>query len=184
MHIRYGVDIFSQVPTLDAVEEMEAIPLNVESVWQILSDVKIGALVAWTVVIIAIFTTITRCIKNVYSFVSKYKEMKEMNERQSKMLDDHEKNFKEIKDSLTKINKSLDEQKTINLKYTRHVLVDGCCAAIVTGNIQNEQLASLEEIYEEYRTVFNGNAYVGGLMERVRALPIILNKDDEGGTPT
>ena len=102
-----------------------------------------------------------------------------MNERQSKMLDDHEKNFKEIKDSLEKISKSLDEQKTINLKYTRHILVDGCCAAIVTGNIQNEQLASLEEIYEEYRTVFNGNAYVSGLMERVRALPIILNKDDK-----
>lgn len=160
------------------------IPLNVESVWQILADVKIGALIAWTVVIIAIFTTITRGIKNVYAFISKYKEMKEMNERQSKMLDDHEKSFKEIKDCLTKINKSLDEQKTINLKYTRHVLVDGCCAAIVAGNIQNEQLASLEEIYEEYRTVFNGNAYVGGLMERVRALPIILNKDDEGGTPT
>ena len=154
--------------------------MNVESVWQILADVRIGALIAWTVVIIAIFTTITRCIKNVYSFVSKYKEMKEMNERQSKMLDDHEKNFKEIKESLEKIDRSLAEQKTINLKYTRHILVDGCCAAIVAGNIQNEQLASLEEIYEEYCTVFNGNAYVGGLMKRVRALPIVLGKDEDG----
>lgn len=158
--------------------------MNVESVWQIISDVKIGALFAWAVVIIAIFTTVTRGIKNIYAFISKYKEMKDMNERQTKMLDEHEKNFKEIKDSLTKISKSLDEQKTINLKYTRHILVDGCCAAIVTGNIQNEQLASLEEIYEEYRTVFNGNAYVSGLMERVRALPIILNKDEGEGTQT
>lgn len=106
--------------------------------------------------------------------------MKEMNERQSKMLDDHEKNFKEIKESLEKIDRSLAEQKTINLKYTRHILVDGCCAAIVAGNIQNEQLASLEEIYEEYCTVFNGNAYVGGLMKRVRALPIVLGKDEDG----
>ena len=158
--------------------------MNVESVWQMLADIKIGALIAWTIVIIAIFTTVTRGVKSVYAYISKYKEMKEMNERQSKMLDEHEKNFKEIKDSLAKISKSLDEQKTINLKYTRHILVDGCCAAIVAGNIQNEQLASLEEIYEEYRTVFNGNAYVSGLMDRVRVLPIILSKDEEGGTQT
>lgn len=158
--------------------------MNVESVWQMLADIKIGALIAWTVVIIVIFTTVTRGVKSVYAFISKYKEMKEMNERQTKVLDEHEKNFVEIKESLAKISKSLDEQKTINLKYTRHILVDGCCAAIVAGNIQNEQLASLEEIYEEYRTVFNGNAYVSGLMERVRALPIILNKDEEGGTQT
>ena len=159
--------------------------MNIESVWQMLADIKIGALIAWTIVIVAIFTTVTRGVKSVYAFITKYKEMKEMNERQSKMLNEHEMNFKEIKDSLAKISKSLDEQKTINLKYTRHILVDGCCAAIVAGNIQNEQLASLEEIYEEYRTVFNGNAYVSGLMERVRALPIILNKDEEeGGTQT
>ena len=158
--------------------------MEVTSIWQMLSDIKIGTLIAWTIVIIAIFTSVIRGIKNAYAFISKYKEMKEMNEHQSKMLDEHEKNFKEIKDVLTKISKSLDEQKNINLKYTRHILVDGCCAAIVAGNIQNEQLASLEEIYEEYRTVFNGNAYVSGLMERVRALPIILNKDEEGGTQT
>jgi hypothetical protein len=146
-----------------------------------LSDIKIGALFAWTVVIIAIFTTVTRGIKSIYAFISRYKEMKEMNEHQSKMLDEHEKTFKEIKESLAKISKSLDEQKTINLKYTRHILVDGCCAAIIAGNIQNEQLSSLEEIYEEYCTVFNGNAYVSGLMKRVRALPIVLNKDEDGG---
>lgn len=155
--------------------------MEVTSIWQMLSDIKIGALFAWAVVIIAIFTTVTRGIKNIYAFISKYKEMKEINERQAKMLDEHEKNFKEIKDSLAKISKSLDEQKTINLKYTRHILVDGCCAAIVAGNIQNEQLASLEEIYEEYRTVFNGNAYVSGLMDRARALPIVLSKDEDGG---
>ena len=155
--------------------------MEVTSIWQMLSDIKIGTLIAWTIVIIAIFTTVTRGIKNVYAFISKYKEMKEMNEKQSKTLDEHEKNFAEIKDSLAKISKSLDEQKTINLKYTRHVLVDGCCTAIIAGNIQNEQLASLEEIYDEYRTVFNGNAYVGGLMERVRALPIVLSKDEDGG---
>ena len=155
--------------------------MEVTSIWQMLSDIKIGTLIAWTIVIIAIFTTATRVIKNAYAFISKYKEMKEMNDRQSKTLDEHEKCFKEIKESLERIDKSLAEQKTINLKYTRHILVDGCCAAIIAGNIQNEQLASLEEIYDEYRTVFNGNAYVGGLMERVRTLPIILNKDEDGG---
>ncbi len=155
--------------------------MEVTSIWQMLSDIKIGTLIAWTMVIIAIFTTVARVIKNAYASISKYKEMKEMNEHQSKTLDEHEKYFKEIKESLEKIDKSLAEQKTINLKYTRHILVDGCCAAIVAGNIQNEQLASLEEIYEEYRTVFNGNAYVGGLMERVRALPIVLSKDEDGG---
>ena len=65
-----------------------------------LSDIKIGTLIAWTMVIIAIFTTVTRVIKNAYASISKYKEMKEMNEHQSKTLDEHEKYFKEIKDYL------------------------------------------------------------------------------------
>lgn len=151
--------------------------METASVWQILANIKIGTLFAWGIVLVAVIASIIRGVKNVYSFVTKYNEMKEMNERQSKMLAEHEKTFEDINENLKKISKSLDEQKEINLKYTRHIIVDACHDAITAKGIQIEKLASLEEMYDEYVTVFNGNSYVSNLVKRVRNLPIIEMND-------
>lgn len=155
--------------------------MDAMSVWKVLADIKIGSLFAWTIVLIAIITTTIRGIKSIYSFITKYNEMKEINERQAKMLQEHEKTFNDINENLKKINISLDQQKDINLKYTRHIIVDACYAALLRKNIQIEQLASLEEMYNEYVTVFNGNSYVSNLVKRVRDLPIVgvLEEHDE-----
>lgn len=147
--------------------------MDTASVWQMLADIKIGTLIAWCIVIIAIITTIIKGVKSAYTFITKYNDLKEINERQSKMLEEHERTFREINERLGKISKSLDEQKEINLKYTRHIIVDACHDAITARGIQIEKLASLEEMYDEYVNVFNGNSYVSGLVKRVRNLPII-----------
>ena len=154
--------------------------METASVWKILSDIKIGTLFAWCVVIIVIITTIIKGVKSAYAFITKYNDLKEINERQSKMLEEHEQTFREINERLGKISKSLDEQKEINLKYTRHIIVDACHDAITARGIQIERLASLEEMYDEYVNVFNGNSYVSGLVKRVRNLPIIEIDETNG----
>ena len=153
--------------------------MDTASIWKVLADIRIGTLIAWCIVIIAIIATIIKGVKSAYAFITKYNDLKEINERQSKMLDDHEHTFREINERLGKISRSLDEQKDINLKYTRHIIVDACHDAITAKGIQIEKLASLEEMYEEYVNVFNGNSYVTGLVKRVRNLPIIEMTDDQ-----
>lgn len=148
-------------------------------IWSLLANIKIGSLFAWVVVIVAIIAAVVKGVKSVYAFITKYNDLKENNEKQTKMLEEHEQTLKEINDNLAKISKSLDEQKDINLKYTRHIIVDACHDAITARGIQIEKLASLEEMYDEYVNIFNGNSYVKGLVKRVRDLPIIELADDQ-----
>lgn len=152
--------------------------MDTQSIWTMLANIKIGTLVAWCIVIIAIITTTTKGIKNIYAYIKKYNNLKEENEKQTLTIKEHEDTLKQINECLEKINKSLDEQKDINLKYCRHIIVRACHDVIVAGNMQIEQLASIEEMYEEYVNVFHGNSYVSGLVERVRKLPIIDYGDD------
>ena len=152
--------------------------MNTSSVWQLLADIKIGTLIAWCLVIIAIIASVIKGVKSVYTFICKYNELKGINERQSKMLEEHKRLIETINTNLLKIGKSLDEQKDINMKYVRHIIVEACHEAIKAKGIQIEQLASLEEMYDEYVNVFNGNSYVSGLVARVRKLDILDNIDD------
>lgn len=153
--------------------------MSTTSIWSLLAEIKIGTLFAWTVVIISIIAATIKGIKSVYAFISKYNDLKENNEKQTAMLKDHEDTLKQINDNLNKISKSLDEQKEINLKYVRHIIVEACHAAIVAKGISLEKLASIEEMYEEYVNVFHGNSYVSGLVKRVRTLPMIDLEDDK-----
>ena len=152
--------------------------MDTQSIWKMLADIKIGTLVAWCIVIAVIITTITKGVKNIYTYIKKYNTLKEDNEKQTQIIKDHEETLTKINECLSKINKSLDEQKDINLKYCRHIIVRACHDVIVAGNMQIEQLASIEEMYEEYVNVFHGNSYVSGLVARVRKLPIIDYGDD------
>lgn len=154
--------------------------MDTTSVWQMLANIKVGTLVAWGIVLVAIITTTVRGIKNVYSFISKYKDMKEINEKQSEMLDAHEKALDDIKQSLQKISDSLEEQRQINLEYTRHMISNACLNAIDAKKIPAEALQSIEDMYKQYVTVFNGNSYVCNLVKHVRTLPIIKSSDKEG----
>ncbi len=162
---------------------VDVAPVTTSGVWSLLADIKIGSLVAWLVVIVAVTATVVKAIKSIYSFIKKYNDLKENDEKKSKMLEEHERTLKEINDNLTRISKSLDEQKDINLKYTRHIIVDACHDAITARGIQIERLASLEEMYDEYVNIFNGNSYVSGLVKRVRNLPIIELTDEQSDVP-
>ena len=162
---------------------VDVTPVTAPEVWSFLADIRIGSLVAWVVVIIVIIAAVVKGVKSIYAFITKYNDLKENDEKKSKMLAEHEKTLKEINENLEKISKSLDEQKDINLKYTRHIIVDACHNAITARGIQIEKLASLEEMYDEYVNIFNGNSYVSGLVKRVRNLPIIELSDDQPDGP-
>jgi len=152
--------------------------MDTASIWSILADISIGTIFAWGAVIIAIITALIKGIKSLYVFFDKYKKLKDENDHQSKLLKEHDQTLKEIKESLNNINKRLDEQKEFNFKQIRNSIVDSCYAALAAGEIQIGKHKALEEMFEEYTKVFNGNGYVKGLIKKVNELPIVGTLDE------
>ena len=147
--------------------------MDTQSVWDSLSGITIGQIVAWVTVILAIISALCTATIKLYKVFTKYKEMKDKEEKQETIIENHDKTLNEIKNSLQEIKNSLVEQKEVNLKQTRHTIVHTCEDCLEKGEISINKLRSLEEMYSEYVDVFHGNGYVKTLVERTRALKIV-----------
>lgn len=143
-----------------------------------LSSISVGQIIAWFSVISAIITAICTGTIKLYKVFTKYREAKDKNEKQEKIIESHETTLKEIDKTLQEIKKSLEEQKDVNLKQVRHTIVHTCEDALDRGEISINKLRSLEEMYEEYIDIFHGNGYVKTLVEKVRQLKVVGKMDD------
>lgn len=152
--------------------------MDTKPVWELLSSIPIGTLIAWIVVIVAIITALCTGTIKLYKAFTKYKEIKDKEQKQEETIANHESTLKEIDDVLKDIKKSLDEQKEVNLKQVRHTIVHTCEDALDKGEISINKLRSLEEMYDEYVDIFHANGYVKTLVMRVRKLRIVGKLDD------
>ena len=151
---------------------------DTQTVWEFLSGIPIGTIVAWVMVIGAIIAALCAGTIKLYKIFTKYKEAKDKDEKQQKIIESHDDTLKEIEKSLLEIKKSLDEQKEVNLKQIRHTIVHTCEDALDKGEISINKLRSLEEMYDEYVEIFHGNGYVKTLVTRVRKLKIVGKLDE------
>lgn len=152
--------------------------MDTKSIWDLLSGIPVGTIVAWILVICAIITALCTGTIKLYKIFTKYKEMKDKDKKQTEIIESHDETLKAIDDTLQSIQKSLDEQKDVNLKQIRHTIVHTCEDALEKGEISINKLRSLEEMYEEYVGIFHGNGYVKTLVMRVRKLKIVGKLDD------
>ena len=142
--------------------------MNTNEVWNVLSNLKIGTVVAWISVICAIIAAICTAAIKLYSVFEKYKKSKDEIAKQAEVIAQHNEAFAEIRSQLQNISKALNEQKEVNLKQVRHTIVHTCEDALDRGEMSTNKLQSLEEMYAEYTELFHGNGYVKTLMTRVR----------------
>ena len=152
--------------------------MDTKSVWDLLSGIPVGTIVAWIAVICAIIAALCTGTIKLYKIFTKYKEMKDKDKKQTEIIESHDATLKAIDETLQSIQKSLDEQKDVNLKQIRHTIVHTCEDALEKGEISINKLRSLEEMYEEYVEIFHGNGYVKTLVMRVRKLKIVGKLDD------
>lgn len=152
--------------------------MDTKPVWELLSSIPIGTLVAWIIVIAAIITALCTGAIKLYKLFTKYKEAKDKEQKQEEIIANHDKTLRDIDETLKEIKKSLDEQKEVNLKQIRHTIVHTCEDALDKGEISINKLRSLEEMYDEYVEIFHGNGYVKTLVTRVRKLKIVGKLDD------
>lgn len=136
-------------------------------------------MVAWIVVLATIITFLCTGTIKLYKIFTKYKETKDRDETQQALIEGHDETLREIQSALENIQKSLEEQKEVNLKQVRYTIVHTCEEALDRGEISINKLRSLEEMYEEYIDIFHGNGYVKTLMTRVRKGVNIIGKVDE-----
>lgn len=153
--------------------------MDTQSVWQLLSGISVGQVVAWVVALATIVTSICTGTIKLYKVFTKYKEAKDKDETQREIIEAHDQTLRDIQTALSSIQKSLDEQKEVNLKQVRYTIVHTCEDAIDRGEISINKLRSLEEMYEEYIDIFHGNGYVKTLITRVRKEAKIVGKTDE-----
>lgn len=152
--------------------------MDTKSVWDLLSSITLGTVIAWITVVFAIAAFFCTGAIKVYELFTKYKEAKDKNEKQETVIENHESTLKEIEKTLLEIKNSLDEQKEVNLKQVRHTIVHTCEEALEKGEISINKLRSLEEMYEEYVEIFHGNGYVKTLVYKVRKLKVVGKLDD------
>lgn len=153
--------------------------MDTEDVWGLLSGISVGTMDAWIIIICAIISAFCTGAIKVYRIFEKYKEVRERNDRQEQTIKKHEDLLAKFDEALKQIQKSLDEQRDVNLKQIRYILVQNCEECIENKKISVNKLKSLEEMYEEYIEVFHGNGYVKILMEKTRDLPIIKEFEEE-----
>lgn len=146
--------------------------MDTNSVWVFLSQVSIGTVVAWVIVIFTIIAVICAGTIKLYNVFVKYQKLKDENENQKKTIEKHDKILIDLDESLKKINISMEEQKEVNLKQLRHTIVHTCDDALAEGAITAGKLKSMEEMYEEYINIFHGNGYVKTMVQKVRTLPV------------
>lgn len=153
--------------------------MDTQAIWEKLSSISIGTIVAWVIVIIAIITAFCAGMAKLHKIIAKYEKAKDKNEKQQLLIDGHERALKQIDSVLRVIQKNQEEQKRSNLRRLRYTIVEICEDAIERNEISINKFRVLEEMYEEYVGVYNGNGYVKTLVMKVRGLKIVGNFDNE-----
>ncbi len=151
--------------------------MDTNSVWDLLSSISIGTIVAWITVICAIISAICLAAIKSYKIFVKYKNIQDERDDLRIMVKDHDEKLSQISQQLSQIQEDLEQNKAIKLKELRHSIIRAGEEAVVNKSITIRSLKSLEELHDDYVARYNGNGYVDTLMEKVRDLPVIGNLD-------
>ena len=166
--------------------------MDTNSVWELLSSISIGTVVAWVTVICAIIGVICTGTIKLYKIFTKYKNVKDEENELRTNVANHEEQLIEIKQQLEAMNQNisqqfsdikgtLNEQRGTKIKELRHSIPDSGERALSDGKITVRQWTSLHEMCDEYINKYNQNSYVLSLMNKVDRDVTIIGRLDEHG---
>lgn len=146
---------------------------DVKNVWDFLSGIPIGTIVAWVIVIASVITAIVVGITKLYKVFTKYRDFEDEHKNKDNQIQTIVKGMNEIKADIGEMKKTMQKQQEVNFKQLQNTIIMNCNNAIKKKGITSEQLRFLEDTYKDYEDIFHGNSYVKGLMMKVRKLPLI-----------
>lgn len=155
--------------------------MNVNDVWNTLSEIEVGTIAAWIIALTGIFGVGFEVIQKLAKILDKYHNIQEERKEIIAKLDDQNDKFSKainkLSESVANLDKRLDSiqdglhvQEEINLKQIRNDIITICDEAIINKRISERKYQLLTELFEEYTTVFHGNGYVADSVEKVKAI--------------
>lgn len=166
--------------------------MDTNSVWELLSSISMGTVVAWIMVICAIIGVICTGAIKLYKVFTKYENVRDENEAMKHNVEKHEEQLKEFKQQLNAINQNINEQfseikNTLNenrdtkIKELRHNITVSGEKALVDKELTVRQWSSLHEMFEDYTHKYHQNSYVASLMTKVDRDVAVIGRLDEHG---
>ena len=144
-----------------------------ESAWQIISEMPVGKVIAWIILIVAIISGICAAAVKLYKLFERYKKLKDTSDKVLELIESHENALLEVREGLKRIDARMAKQDEITMSQISHSIVVAAEKAISEEKITFSQLKSITGLYKEYRDVYHGNGYIKILMERVEELPVL-----------
>lgn len=166
--------------------------MDTNSVWELLSSISIGTVVAWITVFCAIIGVICTGTIKLYKVFTKYKNVKDENENLKQNVEKHEEQLNRLNQQLSEMNENineqfshikmaLDEQRETKIKELRHNITVSGEQALADKEMTVRQWRSLHEMVDEYMNKYKQNSYVESLMIKVDRDVAVIGKLDEHG---
>lgn len=166
--------------------------MDTNSIWELLSSISIGTVVAWIMVICVIIGVICTGTIKLYKVFSKYKSVKDENENLKQNVEKHEEQLHRFEEQLESMNQNineqfseikdaLNEQRETKIKELRHNITVSGEKALADKEMTVRQWSSLHEMVDEYMNKYKQNSYVASLMLKVDRDVAVIGRLDEHG---
>ena len=153
--------------------------MDTKPVVETLAAIPVGTIVAWGMVICGIVAAIVAGIVKLYKTFEKYRKYKEEDEEQKATLKRHDEILCDIQNSLHRIEDNYRTDHDVQKRRLKHDITECCNDALREGKIRLSTLRSIEEMFEDYKHVYEGNSWVHTLVEKIEQLPIDRDIDEE-----
>lgn len=150
--------------------------MNEKEAWEFLSQIPVGTIVSWVILICIIITFFGMLAIKLYKLFEKTKKIQDENNDFKTLVYKHE-------EALDWIVSELKDSKRRELKKLRHSIVRAGEEALSKESITVREFRSLEELYATYSEFKDddgkpANGYVHTLMDKVRKIQVIGRLDE------
>lgn len=122
--------------------------------------------------VVGLLLTLINVVNFVYRYFLKAYKLKKDNEDFKQTVAKHTKDIEVINKKVDSLMEMKEQLMEINKIQVRNTIVNTCYQIIENEYVETYQLQSLEDMYEMYKSILNGNSYVSTMMKKVRGLPI------------
>lgn len=127
--------------------------------------------------VVGLLLTLLNVANFIYRYFLKAYKLKKDSDESKTTVAKHTEDIKLINEKVDSLMDMKDQLMEINKIQVRNTIVTSCYQMIERGYVETYQLQSLEDMYEMYQGILNGNSYASTMMKKVRGLPI---RNDEG----
>lgn len=141
-----------------------------------LSTVSAGTVLKWIVIFGAMIGAIIGASVKGYKMFEKLRKYENKKDELEDFIKQTKDDISELKNRYVELAEFVkqikEESNKIDQIKLRHSIVRACEEAIENGYITLEALKAIDELYEVYHGILNGNSYAEDLVKIVHTLPV------------